>query len=107
VNAVLGHLHSKTPPSTIAKINSDLPPQKFRTVDIKRNLKIDVFPDRLPPQAEARFNVELEGDFVYRGKHPNMRTFLSVTVVFLKEKDGEWKASEYSWAPIENPFAPH
>ena len=102
VKAVLGHLHSKTPQSTIAKIKSELPPQKFRTVDVKRNLKIEVFRDRTPPRAEARFYVFLEGDF-YNGKYPNQRAMLDVLVVF-EEENGEWKASEYQWWVIKDIF---
>jgi hypothetical protein len=108
VNAVLGHLHSQVSPGTVAKIKSDLPPQKFRRVDIKHNLKIDVFSDRSPPRAEARFNVEIAGDFNYQGDHhPNGRVLLTVTLGFYEEEDGRWQVADYEWSFAENPFSRH
>lgn len=96
LDLVLSHIHSQAPPSIASKVRSEFPRHTFRSVDIKPNVQIDVFPDRRPPRAEAKFLVELNGDFV-NGQYPGQRVLLSVLIIFNQEDDGEWKLADYEY----------
>jgi hypothetical protein len=70
--------------------NAELRRIRFEEVDIKRNLEIELFPDRGPPEAEARFNVVVVADAGAGMRHyPRY-----VEATFRKEGD-RWLVIDY------------
>jgi len=72
--------------------SSELRQYDFHEVDIKHNLRIEVFPDHIPPKAEATFNVLV----VITTRDGPFRALRFVEVTFFKEEDGQWRVGAYS-----------
>lgn len=74
---------------------SELSLYHFHSVDIKRNLRITVFPEHNPPRAEADFNVVVIIDtpdgFLTERRIPRF-----VQVTMLQDEDGRWRVSDYA-----------
>jgi hypothetical protein len=73
---------------------SELKRIRFEEVNIKPNLEIELFPDRAPPTAEARFNVVVVASSPQMGfgadRYPRY-----VEVTFVKEGD-RWMVRDYA-----------
>lgn len=67
----------------------------FHSVDIKRNLRIEVFPDHHPPRAVADFNVVVIID-TPDGFLTDRRIPRFVEVTMLQDDDGRWRVSDYA-----------
>ncbi len=71
---------------------TELRQYRFHEIDIKRNLRIEVLPDHIPPKAIARFNVLV----VLSTRDGPIRILRFVEVTFFKEEDGQWRVGAYS-----------
>ena len=98
VEAVLSHIHSRAP-DIKQSARQEMERHTFRTVDIKRNLEITIQEDQSPRQAEATFNVEVQGDFD-RGRLPNSRGIVWVVLQFQKDTDEKWRVTHYHYDRI-------
>jgi hypothetical protein len=91
IEAALEYAYSGTP-EVRDHASAELPQYKFQKIDIKRNLRIEVFPDHIPPKAEATFNVLV----VLNTRDGPIRILRYVEVTFFKEEDGQWRVGDYS-----------
>jgi hypothetical protein len=94
IDAAVDYAYSGSPEVRQMAI-AELSRYHFHSVDIKRNLRIAVFPDHDPPRATADFNVVVSLDsrdgFVRERRIPR---FLEVTM--FREDDGRWRVSHYA-----------
>lgn len=92
IDEALQHVSPDAP--GVSHVRGELGRIHFHEVDIKPNLKIDVYPDRTPPTAEARFNVvvEISSPQLQIGAERYPRY---VEVSFLKQGDA-WVVRDYS-----------
>lgn len=91
IDAALEHIAPDAP--GVHHASSELRRVEFREVDIKPNLEIEVFPERTPPTAEARFNVMVILS-VPALRLTNERYPRYVEVTFRKEGD-RWLVEDY------------
>ena len=102
IDAALEYAHSSWP-EVRSQATGELPPYVFREVSIRRNLKIEVFPEHIPPEATAEFNV-----LVVFGTRDHFveetRALRFVKVTFLKEETGEWRVADYEHYPAMDAF---
>jgi hypothetical protein len=88
IDEAIRHISPEAP--GVQHADRELRRVNFREVDIKPNLEIEVFADRSPPTAEARFNVVVVGDI--GGGPQRYPRYVEVTF----EKQGErWVARDY------------
>jgi len=97
IDAALEYAYSGSPEIREQAI-TELGSYRFHRIDIKRNLKIEVFPDHIPPKATAEFNVLVV--FSTKDGFLNQEYVLRfVEVTFYREDDGQWRAAEYHHYP--------
>jgi len=93
IDAAMEYAYSGSP-QVRQEATSELSHYHFVSVDIKRNLEIEVFPDEDPPRATADFNV-----VVVLGTRDGMvserRIPRYVEVTMYREADGRWRVSDY------------
>jgi hypothetical protein len=88
IDEALRHVSPAAP--GVQHANAELRRIRFEEVDVKRNLEVEVFPDRNPPEAEARFNVVVVADVGLGMRHyPRY-----VEATFVKE-GGRWLVIDY------------
>lgn len=93
IDDALEYAHSGSP-EVRDQAQNELPRYEFFDVKIKRNLKIDVSPEHVPPKAVAEFNVTVVAS-TRDGSLNNIRAPRFVKVVFLLDNDGTWRVAEY------------
>lgn len=81
-------------PEVRQQAQAELPLYEFESVEIKRNLKIEVFPNKTPPRATAEFNVVVvlstRTGLVQGQRIPR---FLEVDLV--RDDEGRWRVAGY------------
>jgi hypothetical protein len=102
IDAAFEYAHSSSP-EVRSEAAGELTQYEFHEVSIRRNLEIQVFPERIPPTAIAEFNVLV----VFSTKDrfvTDSRVLRFVEVTFLKEETGEWRVSDYAHYPPTDAF---
>ena len=94
IEAASSYAYSGAPQIRQAAI-AELSLYQFQSVDIKRNLKIKVEPDRDPPRATADFNVVVtmgtRDGFISERRIPRY-----VEITMYREADGQWRVADYA-----------
>jgi hypothetical protein len=93
VEAALTYAYSGAP-DVRAHADAELRQYRFSEVNIKRNLQIEVFPNRDPPLATAEFNVIVVLT-TRDGLVGTRRIPRYVEMTFYKEDDGRWGVGGY------------
>lgn len=90
IDAAIEHVSPEAP--GLERANQELRRIQFQEVKIKPNLEIDVFPERAPPEAVAKFNVVVVANVGLGGMEHYPRY---VEATFVKERD-DWVVHDYS-----------
>ncbi len=92
INAVLAHLHPRMS-AVRQRAAHEMPSYEFKSVKIKQNLKIELFPAESPPRAVTSFNVVVTASdrtgFISDRQVPRF-----VHVTFVKVGD-DWLITDY------------
>ncbi|MBW3597224.1 MAG: hypothetical protein KY475_08110 [Planctomycetes bacterium] len=91
IDGALSHISPRA--AGVHHASTELRRVEFQDVDIKPNLEIEVFPERSPPTAEARFNVMVILTVPELQLH-NERYPRYVEVTFVKDGD-RWLVQDY------------
>jgi hypothetical protein len=94
VATALNYAYSKAPAVRNQAAN-ELPLYRFSEVNIKSNLKVEVFPKLDPPMATAEFNVVVVLT-TRDGLITNRRIPRYLEVTFYKEDGGQWRVGAYN-----------
>jgi hypothetical protein len=94
IEEALAYVHSSFT-EVQQQARGELPAYDFLSVDIKRNLEIEVFPSLDPPEARAEFNVMVVLNS-RDGAFGEMRVPRYVEVTMRRENDGRWRVASYS-----------
>ncbi len=94
IDGALQYAYSRAP-RIREQANTELRLYRFSEVNIKRNLRVEVFPDERPPMAKAEFNVVVVLT-TRDGLITNRRIPRYVEVTFYKEADGRWGVANYN-----------
>jgi hypothetical protein len=94
IDDALAYVHSGSP-QVRQQVNGELPAFDFVSVDIKRNLEIEVFPEYDPPEARAEFNVMVVLNS-RNGAFGETRVPRFVEVTMYREADGRWTVGGYA-----------
>ena len=82
-------------PEVRSQAAAELPLYRFSEVHIKSNLEVEVFPDRKPPMATAKFNVVVVLS-TRDGMLNNQIIPRYAEVTFYKDDDGQWRVGAYT-----------
>ncbi len=93
IEQALEYAHELTP-EVRRQAAAELALYEFESIDIKRNLQIEVFPDHVPPRATAEFNVVVTLSTrvdIFR----NQRIPRYIEMTLFREADGVWRVGAY------------
>jgi hypothetical protein len=92
VEKVLAHVYSGSP-DIRSRAASEFPLYQFKSVSIKRNLKIIVEPKHFPPKAVAEFNVVVSG--TDKAGLFSERAVPRFAIVTFYKEDNQWRVRSY------------